>query len=247
MLLDGLRSSVVVAALVASALAPTPAISAEYIPRLLYPGTYGNFCGPTPEFPAGWRGDSPVDAVDGACQAHDAAYDACRVGLRDRRGARATPGSLSVLTALRCTGLTEPILALLGGDDEYLRCVHSADQGLIRDGLRVRGASQRNSCTGDGFEYPAWFCQLRSLTLARIERVDFDLFLADLDWDDAQRANAARADQMVAPRPKLKDLEARRRKVLNSGVRPLPELARSVQDIEEMMNARLDELPQRTR
>ena len=60
----------------ASVIASTPAALADeyYLPRLVYPGTYGNFCGPTPEFPRGWHGNQPVDAVDRACQAHDAAY-----------------------------------------------------------------------------------------------------------------------------------------------------------------------------
>lgn len=90
-----------------------------------------------------------------------------------------------MLTALRSTGLTSPVLAVGGVDDAYRRCTHAADQGLIRDGLRIRSASQRSSCGLGSFATPAWFCDVRGLTLARIERVDFDLFLSDLDWDDA--------------------------------------------------------------
>eukprot|EP00310_Coccolithus_braarudii_P017121 CAMPEP_0183333840 /NCGR_PEP_ID=MMETSP0164_2-20130417/2623_1 /TAXON_ID=221442 /ORGANISM="Coccolithus pelagicus ssp braarudi, Strain PLY182g" /LENGTH=246 /DNA_ID=CAMNT_0025502857 /DNA_START=1 /DNA_END=742 /DNA_ORIENTATION=+ len=208
----------------------------EYLPRLLYPGTYGNYCGPTPEFPGGWHGDTPVDAVDAACQAHDAAYEICKVGLRDRRGSRATPATLSVLTALRSTGLSAPVLAFVGSDEEYLSCVHIADQGLIRDGLRIRAASQRLSCPGDGFTYPRWFCQLQSLTLARIERVDFDLFLADLDWDETRTLVGGHSEPEL---PALKALEARRRRVINSGGVPLSKLIESVSDIEAEMNARL--------
>lgn len=208
----------------------------EYLPRLLYPGTYGNFCGPTPEFPGGWRGNEPIDAVDGACQAHDAAYDACKIGLRGRSGSQATPSTLSVLTALRSTGLSAPVLSSIGSDEEYLNCVHAADQGLIRDGLRIRAASQRRACPG-GYDYPKWFCQLQSLTLSRIERVDFDLFLADLDWDDARRSSPA--DQSGSTQLALSALEKQRRAVLNSGRATVPELAESVRDIEAEMNARL--------
>ena len=210
----------------------SPAIAGEYLPRLLYPGTYGNFCGPTPEFPRGWHGDAPLDAVDRACQRHDAAYDACRDSLQSRRGTRATPKLLSVLTALRSSGLTTPILESLGVDEAYLSCSHAADQGLIRDGLEVRGDSQRASCAVDSFATPRWFCDLNSLTLARIERVDFDLFLADLDWDD----RAAKAE-----RPGLKSLEARRRATLKSAAAhaPLAQAWESVRDIEAEMFARL--------
>ena len=212
----------------------TPAYAGEYyIPRLLYPGTYGNFCGPTPEFPRGWRGDTPIDAVDQACQRHDAAYDACAESLRERQGPQATPKLLSVLTALRSSGLTAPLLQSIGVDDAYMRCSHVADQGLIRDGLTVRGDSQRASCADDSFAFPGWFCDLQSLTLSRIERVDFDLFLADLDWDDSVAA--------TLETPGLKSLEAQRRTTLRRAAarRPLNEAWESVRDIEEAMYARL--------
>lgn len=219
----------------ASVLAAAPAALADeyYLPRLVYPGTYGNFCGPTPEFPRGWHGDQPVDAVDRACQAHDAAYGVCRAGVLKRQGPAATPPLLSVLTALRATGLTTPYLESLGVDGEYMRCVHSADQGLIRDGLEVRGSSQRDACSGDPYTNPPWFCNLKSLTLARIERVDFDLFLANLDWDD----NLVTA----VPRPRLTALEGlRRAKLAREAARvPLPKAAESVQGIEADMYKRL--------
>ena len=224
-----------VALAAASVIASTPAALADeyYLPRLVYPGTYGNFCGPTPEFPRGWHGNQPVDAVDRACQAHDAAYAVCGSGLLKRQGPAATPPLLSVLIALRATGLTSPYLEKIGVDREYMRCVHSADQGLIRDGLEVRGSSQRNACADDPYTNPPWFCSLESLTLARIERVDFDLFLANLDWDD----NLATA----GPRPRLTELEgSRRAKLAREAARaPLPEAAKSVQGIEAEMYKRL--------
>ena len=219
--------------------APLAAPAGEYyLPRLVYPGTYGNFCGPTPEFPGGWRGDQPVDAVDRACQTHDAAYDLCRRGVLQRQGPGATPPLLSVLTALRSTGLTARVLETVGVDREYMRCVHTADQGLIRDGLEVRSASQRAACAGDAYANPPWFCQLRSLTLARIERVDFDLFLANLDWDD----NLATTDATRRARPRLKALESSRRAALARAAArvPLPPAAESVREIEVEMCSRLD-------
>ena len=73
---------------------------------------------------------------------------------------------------------------------------------------------------------------LDSLTLARIERVDFDLFLANLDWDDA--ATASR-------KPGLKSLEAMRRATLKRAAAraPLAQAWESVRDIEAEMLARL--------
>jgi hypothetical protein len=215
------------------AVAPAALADEYYLARLVYPGTYGNFCGPTPEFPRGWHGDQPVDAVDRACQSHDAAYGVCRSGVLQRKGPAATPPLLSVLTALRATGLTSPYLESIGVDSEYMRCVHSADQGLIRDGLEVRGSSQRNACADDPYTNPSWFCNLKSLTLSRIERVDFDLFLANLDWDD----NLATA----GPRPRLTELEGSRRASLarEAARVPLPKAAESVQGIEAEMYKRL--------
>ena len=250
------NAAILVAALVVfgAAAAPTPALAATatatataersgyelYPPRLLFPGTYGNFCGPTPEFPRGWRGDEPVDAVDRACQRHDASYDLCADRLRARRGGRELPVGrlLPTLAALRSTGLTDGVLEASGVDAEYRRCVHAADQGLIRDGLEVRRASQRAECAGDAFDFPRWFCELRSLTLARIERVDFDLFLADLDWDDRLNYDGARA----TGRRGLKQLEAARRTALNRAATrmPLSRAAESVRPFEVEMLERLD-------
>tara|TARA_B110001452_G_scaffold46594_1_gene35632 strand:- start:242 stop:1432 length:1191 start_codon:yes stop_codon:yes gene_type:complete len=243
------NAAALVAALVvlSAAAAPTSALAAaehgdyeNYLPRLLYPGTYGNYCGPTPEFPRGWHGDQPMDAVDLACQRHDAAYDLCASQLRERRGELPVRPLLSVLVALRSTGLTERVLEAAGVDAAYGRCVHAADQGLIRDGLEVRGASQRAACVGDAFAFPAWFCELRSLTLARIERVDFDLFLADLDWDD--RLDEA---SRTAGRRRLKELEAARRAALNRAATrmPLSRAAESVRGVEAEMLERLQRSP----
>jgi hypothetical protein len=183
----------------------------------------------------------PVDAVDSACQRHDAAYNACADSLRERQGARATPKLLSVLTALRATGLTTPVLESIGVDSAYLRCSHVADQGLIRDGLQVRGESQRTMCQGSAYTYPRWFCDLDSLTLARIERVDFDLFLANLDWDDARSATAVRRDGRPAG-PGLKSLEATRRETLKRAAAhaPLGQAWESVRSIEADMLAKLN-------
>ena len=221
------------AAIVSFSLPSTAVADEYYLPRLLYPGTYANYCGPTPEFPTGWHGDSPVDAVDRACQTHDASYDACAASLRARQGERATPKLLSVLTALRVTGLTTPVMEYIGVDDEYLRCAHAADQGLIRDGIRVRGESQRAMCQGSEDAFPRWFCDLNGLTLARIERIDFDLFLADLDWDDRQ-TNAVGG-------PGLRLLEATRRATLKRAATraPLAQAWESVREIEAEMFAKL--------
>ena len=122
-----------------------------------------------------------------------------------------------------------------GADVSYGRCIHAADQGLVRGGLEARSASQRAACTGDAFAFPGWFCELRSLTLARIERVDFDLFIADLDWDD-RLDDAARTG-----RRQLKQLEAARRAALNQAVTrmPLSRAAESVRPIEAEMLERL--------
>lgn len=201
--------------------------------------------GPTPEFPAGWRGTEPIDAVDAACRDHDAAYDWCADRLSERHGRGIPRGALSVLTALRSTGLTAPILAAAGVDEEYRGCTHAADQGLIRDGLRIRTASQRSSCAEGAFATPSWFCDLRSLTLHRIEQVDFDLFLSDLDWDD-DRARVVQADlegaraYSRARQPALRELEAeRRRRMRMSSGGQISEAAAAVFPIEEEMAARL--------
>ena len=164
-----------------------------------------------------------------------------------RQGPAATPPLLSVLTALRATGLTTPYLESLGVDGEYMRCVHSADQGLIRDGLEVRGSSQRDACSGDPYTNPPWFCNLKSLTLARIERVDFDLFLANLDWDDNRGLGARRGptgtttEVPLGRQPPLTILEgSRRAKLAREAARvPLPKAAESVQGIEAEMYKRL--------
>ena len=109
-------------------------------------------------------------------------------------------------------------------------------------------------------------CALRSKTLARIERVDFDLFLSDLDWDAAQDggASSSRQDAAAASRSGaaarvgdgarrttagdagggLLRLERRRRALLNGAVDagvPLPRAAASpaIRDLESRMIERL--------
>ena len=191
-LVTAMRAATAAVLIATATLAPPAPVAAGeyYAPRLLYPGTYGNFCGPTPEVSAGggcsergWKGNVPIDAVDAACLAHDMRYCACESALRERRGPRATPSSLSVLTALRTTGLSVPVLESLGVDEEYLGCAHEADVGLISDGMRVRSAAQRGGCTGSPYDAPRWFCDLSGPILGRVELVDFGLFLSNLDWN----------------------------------------------------------------
>ena len=83
------------------AVPPTTRVSAtnkspteDYLPRRLYPGTYQNYCGPTPEVDRvggcvahGWHGDDALDSVDAACRLHDVSYCQCESELLQRRHA----------------------------------------------------------------------------------------------------------------------------------------------------------------
>ena len=73
-----------------------------------------------------------------------------------------------------------------------------------------------------------------------IERVDFDLFLDDLDWDDRRDEAAGRRPP---PRRRLKELEAARRAALNRAAarEPIARAAESVRPIESEMLERLRE------
>ena len=91
---------------------PAPPAHALYLPRALYPGTYGNYCGPTPEVSRGCElhgrfGDAPTDVADAACSLHDLGYCRCEAAVAARQPAAAfdrdgTP--LSPLAALRGVG-----------------------------------------------------------------------------------------------------------------------------------------------
>ena len=144
-------------------LAPQPAHAETSLPRLVYPGTYGNYCGPTPEVGSsgkclarGWKGDSPIDSVDAACMRHDLSYCACGSELRANAAAEGTGAPplsvLSVLTALRATKLGT--LEYANADERYAQCVRAADARLISDGIRIRRASQRSQCDGSPFDHP---------------------------------------------------------------------------------------------
>mmetsp|Transcript_34826 Transcript_34826/g.86806 ORF Transcript_34826/g.86806 Transcript_34826/m.86806 type:complete len:272 (-) Transcript_34826:54-869(-) len=204
--------------------APDQARGDLSIPRLLFPGTYSEYCGPTPEVGSagggectahGWHGDAPIDIVDETCRAHDIAYCGCESELGGRRSTAAASlprGVLPGLTALRSFNAAASALSVLGADEAYFQCAHCADAALIREGLRVRSLAQRDRCAAGRYAEPAFFCELRGEVLARVERVDFDFFLSDLDRY-ARRADAQAGPQ--AQRPSLShpllQLEAERR------------------------------------
>ena len=169
-------ASLLLATTLTTSLAPLPALAAPGLPsapalaRRLWPGTYGNYCGPTPEVDPslgcvahGWRGDAPVDTVDASCMQHDVSYCRCDQGLRQRSGERPL---LSVLTALRSQLGARVIDSTL--DSTYLACVNRADTELIADGVRVRGRAQRDGCTGS--DQPGWFCDLEPSSILRRAR-----------------------------------------------------------------------------
>jgi len=229
-------ASVFLAAAVSLAI---PAGADVSLPRILYPGTYGNYCGPTPEvrpengvcMAHGWRGDSPIDSVDATCRSHDFAYCACKIALKERATASRVDGqALPGLTALRSLGPAATALRELGADEAYLQCSHAADEELIRDGIRIRAAAQRSLCASREFDTPSFFCDMRGLTLKRVEQVDFDLFLSNLDTDflanldiDNDGSGTRSLGQGVVNQPKtvsktpLLQLEAERRAQMSSG------------------------------
>ena len=184
----------------------------NYLPRRLYPGSYQNYCGPTPEVQVkggcvahGWYGDAPADQVDAACQKHDVSYCNCETKFLSRRRMKKTfPAQeiiqqqsiigndddeepiplLASMVALRFA--TKPALQAvptIQADAEYFDCVHRADQELIATGVRIRGEQQRAGCSMD--PNLAWFCDLSGKgTLAAFEKINLNIFLADLDNDE---------------------------------------------------------------
>jgi hypothetical protein len=170
--------------------APNPNVN--YLPRRLYPGTYGEFCGPTPEVEVkqgcavhGWHGDAPKDRVDEACEFHDIAYCNCEDGLLARRRApKEDFPLLASMTALRFA--TKPALERAAPvDKEYFDCINKADRQIITTGIQVRSEMQRSGCSTD--PTLSWFCDLGQGTLGVFEKVNMDIFLRDLDFDDQNK------------------------------------------------------------
>ena len=184
-------TTVTTSAAAAAAVAGTKSPTEDYLPRRLYPGTYQNYCGPTPEVDRvggcvahGWHGDDPADAVDAACRLHDVSYCQCEVALLERKQqADESIPMLSALTALRFA--TRPAMNTAGVDAAYYDCIHQADQQLIATGLTIRGNQQRTACSTD----PAlsWFCgksEGSKDTLGAFEKVSLNIFLKSLDDDE---------------------------------------------------------------
>ena len=209
----------------------------NYLPRRLYPGTYGEFCGPTPEVVVGqacavhgWHGDTPIDRVDEACELHDIAYCKCEDELLARQKApiQEIP-LLSSMTALRFA--TKPALEMaLPVDKEYFACINKADRQIISTGIQVRSELHQSSCSID--PSLAWFCDLGQGTLGVFEKVNLDIFLRDLDYDDQNK------------RISLKELERQRQIDLQQELRRGKNLAEAassnpVQEDEKMMLQRL--------
>lgn len=161
----------------------------NYLPRRLYPGTYGQFCGPTPEVEVkqscsvhGWHGDVPIDKVDEACERHDIAYCKCEDELLSRRQApKEDLPMLSSMTALRFA-TKSALTKTLPVDNLYFQCINKADREIIKTGIQVRSEMQRSGCSTD--PSLAWFCELGQGTLGVFEKVNLDIFLKDLDFDD---------------------------------------------------------------
>lgn len=219
-----------------SAVLSSPTVN--YLPRRLYPGTYGEFCGPTPEVEVkqgcavhGWHGDAPKDRVDEACERHDIAYCKCEDELlaRNRAPTEDIP-LLSSLTALRFA--TKPALERTAPvDKEYFACINKADRQIITTGIQVRSEMQRSGCSTD--PTLSWFCDLGQGTLGVFEKVNLDIFLRDLDFDDQNK--------QVLP---LKELERRRQSDLQLELQRGKNLADAassgpVQEDEQQMLQRL--------
>lgn len=196
----------------------------NFLPRKLYPGTYKNFCGPTPEVSPtnrdecrahGWHGDDALDEVDAACRLHDIKYCECEGELLSRlkRGDQRIP-LLSPVAALRF--VTNPVLKAEGVDSAYLKCINRADRELIATGIRIRGEQQRTDCKGDGLD---WFCKPEdnSGTLAAFEKVSLSIFLKDLDADEMDSMKPNGHDS--ARTPPLSQMEGKRHADLMDGIR----------------------------
>lgn len=168
----------------------------NYAPRRLYPGTYGEFCGPTPEVQVkqacaahGWHSDNPIDRVDESCRLHDISYCQCESDLLSRRKYPLEDiPLLSSITALRFA--TKPALGRVAPvDDEYFKCINKADRQLISKGIQVRGEMQRSACSVE--KSLSWFCDLGRGTLDAFERVNLEIFLRDLDQDYSSKASSS--------------------------------------------------------
>jgi hypothetical protein len=154
--------------------------TADYLPRKVYPGTYKNYCGPTPEVQVqkgctahGWHGDTPVDLVDDACRLHDVSYCQCESQwlTRQHRTVEESVPLLSSMVALRFTmaapaaaatstlpATVQELIPKLPVDTDYRDCIHRADQELIARGIQVRSQMQATGCSTD--PSLAWFCDI---------------------------------------------------------------------------------------
>jgi hypothetical protein len=200
----------------------------NYLPRRLYPGTYKNYCGPTPEITVrggctahGWHGDEAVDQVDEACRLHDTSYCSCESELQPRKKTNIANGGgdqqkqpivegLSSIVALRFATL--PALRQTNTvDNEFLDCIHKADTELIATGIKVRGQQQRSNCDPSlGDPSLGWFCKDGG-TMAAFEKVNLNIFLKNLDADDSSTN--------PHPRMTLSQLESKRRSDLMKEVK----------------------------
>ena len=241
-----------------NAVPPTTRVSAtnkspteDYLPRRLYPGTYQNYCGPTPEVDRvggcvahGWHGDDALDSVDAACRLHDVSYCQCESELLQRRHAMRNEidndesiPMLSALTALRFA--TRPAMNSLGVDQQYYQCINKADRQLIATGLEIRGQQQRTACGTD--PALAWFCgkqpslDSKRDTLAAFEKVSLNIFLRSLDDDDQRNTAQSSSSLSLSALEKQRRLDLQRE--LQSG-KTLAEAAASdrvVQDEAQMI------------
>ena len=214
----------------------------DYLPRRLYPGTYGEFCGPTPEIQVnqgcavhGWHADVPKDRVDEACELHDIAYCKCEDELMARqRNPNEEIPMLSSLTALRFA--TKPALDRTAPVDKlYFDCINKADRQIITAGIQVRSEMQRSGCSAD--PTLSWFCDLGQGTLGVFEKVNLDIFLRDLDFDDQNK------------QVPLKELERRRQLDLQTELQRGKNLADAAssgpvqEDEQQMLKRLLGDLP----
>lgn len=179
----------------------------DYLPRRLYPGTYAEYCGPTPEVtpadgcaPHGWHNDKPADLVDDACRIHDINYCNCDSEFRQRTGK--TINMLASQAALRFA--TGDLLKKEGVDMPYLVCIDKADKALIKTGLQIR-AKEEQLVVEKPEDLPLhWFRDKDSDTLARFEKINLRVFLASLDSDpkllDAQGQQKRTLTELEATR-----------------------------------------------
>ena len=228
-------------------------MSPDYLPRALYPGTYGNFCGPTPEINApvcvaqGRYSNAPIDAVDEACMNHDLEYCQCESAWQDRRrsrGREADGSAISLLFATRFTAASSAALDARGVDGEYRSCIRRADIDLLERGIVLRARAQQSSCTAAGSgsastgtgtgiseqKVPDWFCDPHEGTLGRFENVNLALFIRDVDDDLASNVQSRKRY--------LRQLETHRKEIMETGKlagAPLSKTASSVKDIDELM------------